>query len=133
MIVVDTSALVAILRKEPEADVLARVIAAASRIVIGAPTKFEFLLVTAALRRAGGEQDAINLLARIDAEVLEWTSEHADLAFGALMRFGKGRHPAALNFGDCMTYAVAKALNAPLLFKGGDFTKTDIVSALPIQ
>lgn len=57
--------------------------------------------------------------------------EHYRLAATAFARFGKGRHPAALNFGDCLTYAVAKAANVPLLFQGNDFSRTDLVSAIP--
>ena len=73
----------------------------------------------------------LNLLIEAnDIEVVSWTSELADAAAEAFLRFGKGRHPAKLNFGDCMAYALAKSLDAPLLYKGDDFARTDIRSAL---
>lgn len=61
-----------------------------------------------------------------DIETIAWTKEMSDIAFDAFFRFGKGNHPAKLNFGDCMAYALAKSLDAPLLFKGGDFAQTDV-------
>lgn len=130
MIVVDTSALVAILRNEPEADSIAACLTQAQECVIGAPTKFELLLV---MSRPYGDQGlaiANNLLAQYGFSVHDWTSELADIAGRALVEFGKGRHPAALNFGDCMAYAVAKSRDAPLLFKGDDFSLTDVKIAV---
>lgn len=126
----DTSALVALLQGEPEAGSFAAVIDAADRVIIGAPTKFEFMLVSESLKPAGGADDAKDLLRSYNILVEQWTDLHADLAIDALRGFGKGRHPAKLNFGDCMTYAVAKASQAPLLFQGSDVSKTDIEPAL---
>lgn len=75
--------------------------------------------------------DELNLLIEANGiEVISWTGELADAAAEAFLRFGKGLHPAKLNFGDCMAYALAKSLDAPLLYKGDDFAKTDIRSAL---
>ena len=71
-----------------------------------------------------------NLIVRIRLETVAYTQELAAIAREAFLRFGKGRHPARLNCGDCASYALAKSLNIPLLFKGGDFAKTDIVPAL---
>ena len=77
-----------------------------------------------------GRDMAEALLARFNIAVVPWTDDHAGIAADAFLRFGKGRHPANLNFGDCMAYALAKSLDAPLLFKGDDFSKTDVKSAL---
>ena len=71
-----------------------------------------------------------SLIAANSIEVISWTEELADVAADAFLRFGKGRHSAKLNFGDCMAYALAKSLDAPLLYKGADFARTDIRSAL---
>ncbi len=126
MIIVDTSALIAILRAEEDSEKFARRLADAPLRIIGAPTKFELLLV---LGRPYGEEGLAvgkSLLEKYQLEVCDWTSELADIAGHALVNYGKGRHPAALNYGDCMAYAVAKHFDAPLLFKGDDFAKTDV-------
>ncbi len=128
MIAVDTSALIAILQDEPEASEFLDILKTNDACVIGSPTKFEALLVAA--KRPTGQADISLLLSHASVDTLDWTEEHADIAADAFVRYGKGRHPAALNFGDCMTYAIAKALDAPLLFKGEDFSQTDIRSAL---
>lgn len=77
-----------------------------------------------------GRNMAEALLARFNISVVSWNDSHASIAADAFVRFGKGRHDAKLNFGDCMSYALAKSLDAPLLYKGDDFSKTDIKSAL---
>ena len=125
MIVVDTSALMAVLKDEPEAAGFARALTSGQTLV-AAPTKFELLLVSAAMKKSGGDTEARELLRQTETKVVGWTSDHAELAFDAFIRFGKGRHPARLNFGDCISYALAKSLDAPLLFKGGDFALTDV-------
>lgn len=127
MIVVDTSALMAILQQEPEAETFVETIGATSRALVGAPSAFEFLLVT--LRQKGPDfrSDAEQLLGLDPIEIVPWTPELLDIATDALSRYG-GR-PARLNFGDCMAYALAKSLGAPLLYKGNDFAHTDIASA----
>lgn len=104
---------------------------AQGRVLIGAPTLFEVRLVMGGRQQQEGIDDADSLLAQSGIETVAWTAELADLATDAFLRFGKGQgHPAQLNFGDCMAYAVAKSLDVPLLFKGDDFAKTDIRSAL---
>ncbi len=127
MIAVDTSALIAILQDEPEASEFLDILKTNDACVIGSPTQFEALLVAA--KRPTGQADIRLLLTRAGVDTIDWTQEHANVAAEAFLRFGKGRHPAALNFGDCMAYAVAKSLDAPLLFKGDDFSQTDIRSA----
>ncbi len=130
MIVVDTSALVAILKREDDAEVLINAIVGAEQALIGAPTKFEFLLVMGRRQQREGINDAQALLDTLAIRACDWTDAMADVASEALLTFGKSFHPAALNFGDCMAYALAKSLDAPLLYKGDDFAKTDIRSAL---
>lgn len=130
MIVIDTSAMIAILFGEPEAAAFLRILFDETAIGIAAPTLLETRMVDTALSRTapGGEIDLLIEAAGI--ECLAWTGAHTAIAHDAFIRFGKGRgHPARLNFGDCMSYAMAKSLDAPLLFKGEDFRRTDIVAA----
>jgi ribonuclease VapC len=129
LIVVDTSALMAILNREPEAEAVIAILSANS-VKIAAPTRFEFEMVAIGRKHEAGRAQAAQLLIDFRISVHEWTDEHAQLATEAFARFGKGRHPAGLNFGDCMTYALARSLDAPLLFKGNDFAQTDMRSAL---
>lgn len=130
MIVVDSSALIAILRREPEADIFLRIISGTGECVISSVSLLETSMVLAG--RTGDatswiELDALILRAgiRIQAQDLEL----AETARNAFVRYGKGRHPAGLNLGDCAAYAVAKSLDLPLLFKGDDFSKTDVAAA----
>lgn len=129
MIVVDTSALAAILFAEGEAHRFAAIIAEQD-VVIGAPTRFEFLMVAIGRLGQDGLESARQALSAGGLRTISWDEDLADIAANAFRRFGKGLHPAALNFGDCMAYAVARSLSAPLLFKGEDFRKTDIEPAL---
>jgi len=131
LIAVDTSAIIAILHREPGSDEFGAVLASGRRCVIGTPTLFELRQVMGGRHNEAGIALADAFLVQAGVEALAWTSQMADLATEAFLRFGKGQgHPAQLNFGDCMAYAVAKALDAPLLFKGDDFARTDIPSAL---
>lgn len=127
MIVADTSAFMAILLSEPDADRYTAALHDAERVLVGAPTAFELRL---ALQRKGGAAAAAgaDLVLQHPVEVVDWTAEHVSIATEALRRFG-GRQ-AQLNFGDCLTYAIAKSLGLPLLYKGEDFAATDIPSAL---
>ncbi len=129
MIVVDTSALIAILRAEPDAEVFIDALQASPRCVMAAPTQFEMLMVALGRRSEEGQAAADALLVEYQIEIIGWTHAHADLAIEAFRKFGKGRHKAALNFGDCMAYALAKSLDAPLLYKGNDFALTDLRAA----
>ena len=131
MIAIDSSALVAILRKEPDALLFAEAIGAAEAIVVSAVTFFETSMVL-----AGRVQDKTAwwlldaLIGRAKIEIVPFDAGQAAIARAAFLKYGKGRHPAALNFGDCAAYALAKSRNIPVLYKGADFAKTDIVSAL---
>jgi ribonuclease VapC len=128
-LIVDTSALVAIMRNEPErADFLAAL--AANNASMSAVTYFEFGIVTDSARDAAASAEVDVWLSDFDIGLVPVTPEHARLAREAYARFGKGNHPARLNFGDCFAYALAKAANEPLLFKGNDFSRTDIPAAV---
>lgn len=126
----DSSAVVAILKQENDAGQFRDKLIDATELFIGSPTKFELLMVMSRWRQLPAAEMAKTLLDVVGAQVVDWDDEMASIALEAEFRFGKGRHPAALNFGDCMAYAVAKRLDAPLLFKGSDFAQTDIRSAL---
>jgi ribonuclease VapC len=131
VIAIDSSALVAILRNEPNALLFAEAIGAADSAIISAVNCFETSMVLAGAAR--GETvwlplDA--LLIRAKVAVISFDAEQAGFARAAFLKYGKGRHSAQLNFGDCAAYALAKSRNIPLLYKGAGFAKTDIVSAL---
>ncbi|TMF04126.1 MAG: type II toxin-antitoxin system VapC family toxin [Chloroflexi bacterium] len=124
--ILDASALIAIVLDEPEREILVAKINAADTIAVGAPTLVEAGIVLSA--RAGQDVSAVlmELLASADAIVIEFGQRHWREAVSAWGRFGKGRHPAGLNFGDCLTYATALVAGEALLAKGDDFTQTDI-------
>ena len=130
-IAVDTSAIVAILRNEPEKDRFVDALLAASARFMSAVSLQEAGMVIAG--RFGDDtiwEPLDALLARLDVEIVAHDAALARIARTAFLRFGKGRHPAQLNFGDCAAYALARANGLPLLFKGGDFSKTDIVAVV---
>lgn len=129
-LVVDTSALVAIVLGEAEGEDLARLLARRQgRVVVGAPSLLEAGIVIEA--RAGEEAltDLSALLADLQVEVVPFDELQAGEAQRAWQRFGKGRHAAQLNLGDCFSYAVARVEAAELLFIGDDFAQTDIAAA----
>lgn len=128
--VIDSSALIAILSDENDAPALASAIALAVSRRISAATLLETAMVIEARHgRAGGDKlDEFIQTAQITIEAV--TLGQIDIARDAFRRYGKGRgHAAGLNFGDCFSYALAKDLGEPLLFKGDDFSKTDIGAA----
>lgn len=128
--VIDSSALMAILRREPEEQDFRNAIKLASSRLLSASTCVETGIV--ALSRAGeaGLEQMQALQETLRLETVPLSVDHARLAIDAFQRFGKGRHPAGLNFGDCFSYALAKATGEPLLFKGDDFSQTDIKRAV---
>jgi ribonuclease VapC len=129
--VVDTSSLLCILLDEPEADRYARRLSEMdSANVMSAATWLEAMLVISARRGELGRQSLDELLALAVIEIQPVDAELARMAYQAWLQYGKGRHPAGLNFGDCFSYALAKKRQEPLLFKGEDFSKTDVASAL---
>lgn len=123
MIVVDTSALMAILLAEPEGDRCIRVLEAQPNVLISAGTLAEALIV-AGRRNIGGEMSA--LIDGLGFEVAPVSSSTSVKVAEAYARWGKGVHSASLNFGDCFAYALARETNFPLLFVGRDFAQTDV-------
>jgi len=130
MILVDSSAMVAIALGEPEADAFMRLMISTPTI-IGAPTLLETRIVLAQRKVRDPVQATAVILKASQTEIVTFNATMSETAFDAFLRFGKGRHPAALNYGDCMSYALARFLDVPILFKGNDFTQTDLVSAIP--
>ena len=128
--ILDTSAIAAILFLEPEAALYTQLIHAADRARISAANFLELSIVieTQIGPEAGRQCDIFFRRAGIIVE--PFTVEQAHLARQAFLDFGKGRHAAGLSFGDCFAYALAKITGEPLLFKGEDFKKTDLVSAI---
>lgn len=127
MIVVDTSALMAILFNESQANVCARAIQAERDRLISAATVAEALIVAT---RRNADMPLTRLISGVGFEIVSVTFASARLAGEAYKKWGKGRHPAALNFGDCFAYALAKEHSCPLLFIGEDFARTDIARVL---
>ncbi len=127
MIVVDTSALMSLLLGEPEADAITGVLEGASDVRISAATLAEARIVAGRRGFASEMDDLVGGLAFIVDPVTGETARHVSDAYST---WGKGIHPAGLNFGDCFSYVSAQFLGAPLLFVGDDFSKTDIESAL---
>jgi len=128
--VIDTSAIVAILLREPDADRPSGCLAEAPHRVMSAVARVELSFVIEGRYGETGRADLERSLRDARIEIAAVTSQQAEIAIDAFRRFGRGRHPAALNIGDCFSYALAKAINQPLLFKGNDFIHTDIQPAL---
>jgi ribonuclease VapC len=130
VIVIDTSAVIAILRDEPEAMRFAEVIGEAERCYFSAAGFLEASMVQIGRGPPQLADELENLVRELDIELVPFDGEQARASRDAFVRFGKGRHPAGLNFGDCISYALAQSRGLPLLFKGEDFAKTDIMAAL---
>lgn len=129
MMVVDSSAIIAILFAEPASERLEHRILDSTRCALSAASLVETGIVALARHGDAVEREVPLLLRRLGVEIVPVTAAHAEEALDAFRRFGKGRHPAALNFGDCFSYALARALDEPLLFLGHDFSQTDIAVA----
>lgn len=128
--IVDTSAIVAILLREPEADAFIDFIGVGGNCKIATPTLLETSMVLAGRHGPAILEKLDAYLSGASVETIAFTCDHATVARQAFLRFGKGHHPAGLNYGDCISYAVAKLEAMPLLFKGTDFGLTDIERAL---
>lgn len=128
--IIDTSAVLAILYDEDNAARFADAIAGAERRMMSAANFLEAgVVIDNQIGPAAGRQlDA--LIARAEVEIAPVTKEQAEIARQAYLDYGKGNHPARLNFGDCFAYALSKLTAQPLLFQGDDFSRTDIVAAL---
>lgn len=131
--IVDSSALLAVLYREPDAELFQDAILTAAPCRMSVANLLEVSIV---VESRGGAEAALELdafLERAEIQPASVTAEHLVAARQAWRRYGKGRHPAALNFGDCFAYALARVAGEPLLFKGHDFAHTDIAAALQSQ
>ena len=130
MIGLDSSALVAIVNREPEREAFLRIIEASNGCAISALTVLETRMVVLGRFGQPGLTDLSVLFDEIGPDIVPFDADHCDAAFRAFQQYGKGMGTAAkLNMGDCASYALAKTLGVPLLFKGNDFTATDITPA----
>ena len=127
--VVDSSVLIAVLLLEPDAEQLLNQLIDADELYFSAVSLVESAMVIEYKKGKSGADKLDELLAELTPTIVEFDQQQAALARMAWREYGKGRHPAKLNFGDCCSYALAKYLNQSLLFKGNDFAQTDI--ALP--
>ena len=129
--VIDTSAIVAILFDEPDQRRYGEAIEAATVRFVSAVTRVELAFVIEGRKREAGRERLERFFQLTGAEIVAVTPQQAEIAVDAFRRFGRGRHPASLNIGDCFSYALAAATDHMLLFKGDDFSRTDIRPALP--
>lgn len=125
--IVDSSAILAVIFKEDAYERIVHELATSPATRIGAPTQLETGIVLTARLGPRGKTVLARFLQKNSIETLHFGEAHASVALDAYSRFGKGRHPAALNFGDCCTYAVAYLADEPLLCLGDDFPKTDLL------
>jgi ribonuclease VapC len=125
-LILDSSAIVAVMKAEDGHDRLVEAMEGASLLGVGAPTLFETALVMVRSFDLPGRALVSRFLEEREVVVIPFDEVHWGVAAEALIRYGKGRHPAQLNFGDCMAYATAVIADEPLLFVGDDFSKTDV-------
>lgn len=126
--VVDTSAVLAVVFEEPEAAAFAELLATSSLTLISAVSWLETGIVVEARKGRAAVRDYRSLLAAARVKTVEFTAEQAQVALAAWQRYGKGHHKAGLNLGDCCAYALSKTAGRPLLFKGADFSQTDVAA-----
>ena len=130
MIVIDTSALIAMLQDEPERAEFASLIARAERRLESTVSLLEAGMVARCRRGEAGLKALDDIISDAELEIIPFDDVQRQLALAAFNKYGKGIHASArLNFGDCAAYALAKSINAPLLFKGDDFAATDLTPA----
>ncbi|MBX9700521.1 MAG: type II toxin-antitoxin system VapC family toxin [Acetobacteraceae bacterium] len=122
--------MIAILFEEEDAETFADAIGAADRLAIAAPTLVETSMVAEGRARPGMREKLDALLDLLAPEIVPFTAQHAAIAREAWRTYGKGNHRASLNLGDCFAYALAKARDEPLLYKGNDFAQTDVRPAI---
>jgi ribonuclease VapC len=125
-VVIDPSALLAIVYAEPEEETFLDLIDQSENCLLSSPSYVEISIVVGTRHGEQGIENLNRLLNELSIVIVPFSLEQARLATEAFLKFGKGRHPAKLNMGDCFSYALAKAMNQPLLFKGNDFIQTDI-------
>ncbi len=132
--VVDSSALIALLLAEPETDRLVSAIAAASERLLSAASYLETAIVMTARFGPQSQEKLDKLVAPLSIDIIPFTAEQARIAVTAFQRYGRGSgHPAALNYGDCFTYALAKLTGQSVLFKRNDFARTDLAAAADLR
>lgn len=124
--ILDASALVALVVGEPEFETIRETMSTAGDLAVGAPTLFEAAMVLRSRLGAAGRTLLDASTAQFEVDVVPFDAQHWPVALDAFTRFGKGRHPAGLNFGDCLAYAIARVAGEPLLCVGGDFAQTDL-------
>jgi ribonuclease VapC len=124
--VIDTSAVISILFGEPETELFVRALVDDPKKMISAFNALESAIVIEARKGEAGGRELDLLLHRARIEIIALTGDQVELALTAWRTYGKGNHPAGLNIGDCCAYALAKYSGEPLLFKGNDFSRTDI-------
>ena len=129
MIVVDTSALVAVLLDEPGAEACAAILQTEEECLLRAGTLAEAMIVA---EHRGAAAELMTMFDGLALEVVPVTTATARAVAAVYRRFGKGFHPAALNFGDCFAYALARERACPLLFVGNDFSRTDVTPAISL-
>jgi ribonuclease VapC len=127
--IIDTSAIIAILFNEDDARIYAEAITRADSCRISAATFVEISIVVEAQTKNSGSRQLDAFLRRAGIAIEPVTEEQAHIARQSFIDFGKGRHAAGLNYGDCFSYALSKVTREPLLFKGKDFSKTDLIAA----
>lgn len=127
--VIDSSAVTAVLFGEEDADRYAAALSSSGRKFMSAVNRLETSIVVEARKGKQGAKALSQFLAVSEIEVIPFDASQAEIALDAWRRYGKGRHPADLNMGDCAAYALATVLNRPLLFKGDDFSETDVAEA----
>lgn len=128
--VIDSSAILAIIYAEPEAQTFLHLINQSDRYLLSSPGYVELSIVLGTRHSEKGVENLDRLLESLSVTIVPFTPAQARLATEAFLKFGKGRHPAKLNMGDCFSYALAKDMEQPLLFKGNDFGQTDIDKAI---
>ena len=128
--VIDTSDIVAILNLEPEAETFTEALQSDPVRLLSAGTALELSLIVKARKEDPGVRELDFFIYKAEIELVSFDQKQLALARYAFSEYGKGRHPASLNFGDCFAYALSKASGQPLLFKGADFSQTDIVAAI---
>jgi ribonuclease VapC len=125
-VIIDSSAVLAIMQDEPSSSVLLEQLLSAGSVRIGAPTLAETSIVLLARRGVRGRAHLARFVQRFSVETVPFAADHAEVAQDAYLRYGKGRHRAKLNMGDCFTYATAYVAREPLLCVGDDFVHTDL-------
>jgi ribonuclease VapC len=129
-VIVDSSAILAVIFGEPNFEVFAQMLGETIDCKISAATFVELMIVAVSRGNDRAVRQAESLIRETNVAIVPLTAEHTYIAARGFSTYGKGRHAAGLNYGDCFSYALAKALDEPLLFKGDDFRKTDITLAI---